>query len=157
MAYALCTGVTLLASCIRCVTNYVDASFTLSCSGIDGRYVYVCFSKGSCHLSAALENLGLADIMHIVRLMSLCASGKMTVTAASTDASSGMMIYFFHRHSSCRSAKSSSTERKLEINHKNICKENFPCEDKRFFEAIKFSVSFIILILLDDIKKKAFG
>ncbi|KAK7467957.1 hypothetical protein BaRGS_00036800 [Batillaria attramentaria] len=40
-------------------------------------------SSGSCHLSAALEHLGLADIMQIVRLMSLCASGKMTFTSGS--------------------------------------------------------------------------
>ncbi|PVD19395.1 hypothetical protein C0Q70_19883 [Pomacea canaliculata] len=37
-------------------------------------------SSGSCQLSAALEHLGLADIMQIVRLMSLCALGKMAVT-----------------------------------------------------------------------------
>lgn len=38
------------------------------------------YSSGSCQLSAALEHLGLADIMQIVRLMSLCALGKMAVT-----------------------------------------------------------------------------
>ncbi|KAL8615069.1 hypothetical protein ACOMHN_013603 [Nucella lapillus] len=38
-------------------------------------------SSKSCHLSSALEHLGLADIMQIVRLMSLCASGKMTLTS----------------------------------------------------------------------------
>ena len=42
-----------------------------------------CGSCGSCHLSLALEHLGLADIMQIVRLMSLCASGKMTSTPTS--------------------------------------------------------------------------
>ncbi|KAK7116135.1 hypothetical protein V1264_001871 [Littorina saxatilis] len=45
-------------------------------------------SSGSCHLSLALEHLGLADIMQIVRLMSLCASGKMTPSShTATDAS----------------------------------------------------------------------
>ncbi|XP_076465936.1 putative E3 ubiquitin-protein ligase HERC1 isoform X3 [Babylonia areolata] len=40
-------------------------------------------SSKSCHLSSALEHLGLADIMQIVRLMSLCASGKMTLASGS--------------------------------------------------------------------------
>lgn len=35
------------------------------------------FSGQACSLSAALEQIGLADIMQIVRLMSLCAAGKM--------------------------------------------------------------------------------
>lgn len=36
------------------------------------------FSGTSCSLPTALEKMGLSDIMMIVRLMCLCASGKVT-------------------------------------------------------------------------------
>ena len=40
-------------------------------------------STQSCSLSSALEQMGLADIMQIVRLMSLCAAGKMELSGGS--------------------------------------------------------------------------
>uniref|UniRef100_A0A0L8HTX3 HECT-type E3 ubiquitin transferase n=1 Tax=Octopus bimaculoides TaxID=37653 RepID=A0A0L8HTX3_OCTBM len=40
-------------------------------------------SGPSCSLSAALENIGLSDIMLVVRLMQFCAAGKLDMSASS--------------------------------------------------------------------------
>ncbi|CAL1541385.1 unnamed protein product [Lymnaea stagnalis] len=56
----------------------VSAAQTLVARAVSMKILsFLAQSGQACSLSAALEQIGLADIMQIVRLMSLCAAGKM--------------------------------------------------------------------------------
>ncbi|XP_035829751.1 probable E3 ubiquitin-protein ligase HERC1 isoform X3 [Aplysia californica] len=63
----------------------VSAAQTLVARAVSMRMLsFLARSSQACSLSAALEQIGLADIMQIVRLMSLCASGKMELSGCSS-------------------------------------------------------------------------
>ncbi|RUS81199.1 hypothetical protein EGW08_011064, partial [Elysia chlorotica] len=67
-----------MADKVLALRSSVSAAQTLIARSISMRTLsFLAQSGQACCLSAALEQIGLADIMQIVKLMSLCAAGKM--------------------------------------------------------------------------------
>ncbi|BFZ01051.1 hypothetical protein BsWGS_04090 [Bradybaena similaris] len=63
---------------VMVLRSVVNAAQTLVARSVCMKTLsFLAQSGQACSLSAALEQIGLADIMQIVRLMSLCAAGKM--------------------------------------------------------------------------------
>ncbi|XP_059169765.1 probable E3 ubiquitin-protein ligase HERC1 isoform X3 [Physella acuta] len=70
---------------VLALRSSVSAAQTLVARAVSMKILsFLAQSGQACSLSAALEQIGLADIMQIVRLMSLCAAGKMELLCKSS-------------------------------------------------------------------------
>ncbi|GFO36542.1 HECT and rld domain-containing e3 ubiquitin protein ligase family member 1, partial [Plakobranchus ocellatus] len=77
-----------MADKVLALRSSVNAAQTLIARSVSMRTLsFLAQSGQACSLSAALEQIGLADIMQIVKLMSLCAAGKMELLCKTTPRS----------------------------------------------------------------------
>ncbi|GFS09340.1 HECT and RLD domain-containing E3 ubiquitin protein ligase family member 1, partial [Elysia marginata] len=73
---------------VLALRSSVSAAQTLIARSVSMRILsFLAQSGQACSLSAALGQIGLADIMQIVKLMSLCAAGKMELLCKATSGS----------------------------------------------------------------------